>query len=309
MANPPKNTDPLIGLRLGKNGFLVIRDSLGEGGMGSVYRARDTTRNCWMAVKFLHREACTDPRMVARFKREGKKFSGLTHPNLVKVYGLGKERGAYFIVSRFVEGRTLGEIVKEDGPLAVDEVLRVGREVARGLAAAHERHIVHRDLKPDNVMIRNADRAVQVIDFGIAKDLDSSTMLTAPGTYIGTVGYCAPEQLLGKDVDGRSDIFSLGVILYELLTGEMAFDGEKTVELQEATIRSRPTPVRRLNQEIVSPLARLIDRMIQKKPGRRPGDMTEVADTLDSIRKRLENGESPAERRSVKDALLQVFRR
>lgn len=299
--------DALLGRRLGKDGFLVILERLGEGGMGSVYVARDERRDRLLAIKFLHRECLADPDALARFKREGRKFSSLDHPHLVKVYGLGKELGRRFIISEFIKGRNLHQILEADGPLPADEALRICRDAADGLVAAHAEHIIHRDLKPENIMVREADGRVVVVDFGIAKDLDATTMLTAPGVYIGTIGYSAPEQIMGEEVDPRADIFSLGVILYELLTGRLAFDGSRTVEIREATLRNNPTPVRRLNDKIIAPLARLIDRMIQKKPRRRPRDMIEVVAAIDRVAAELRAGYTAADRRSIGGVLRRVF--
>lgn len=305
--NGARSVDPFLGKQLGKDGFLSVEARLGEGGMGAVYRARDTRRDRAVVIKFLHAELTQDPQTLERFKREGRRFAALDHPNLIKVYGLGREQGAVFIVTEFVDGRTLRDAVAEDGALSSREALRITREAALGLATAHEANVVHRDLKPENIMLRDADRSVVVLDFGIAKDLDATTALTMPGTYIGTVGYSAPEQLLAQDVDARTDIFSLGVILYELLTGKMAFDGKRTVEIEQATLQGRPTPIKRLNDEVVRPLARLIDRMIQRKPRRRPRDMHEVADEIERVRRALETGEAVEDGGILRGAIARVF--
>ncbi len=301
-----RDPDPLVGRRLGKDGFLVIQSKLCEGGMGSVYLARDERRNRQLAVKFLHSEALADPDMVTRFKREGQKFAALTHPNLVRIFGLGKEAGRIFIVSEYVDGRNLAQHLKRTGALDGEEALRICTAVALGLEEAHGQGIIHRDLKPENIMLRKDDQSVVVLDFGIAKDLDATTALTAPGIYIGTLGYSAPEQIMGGDIDHRADIFALGVILYELLTGQMAFDGKRTVEIQQATLKEKPVAIKRINSEVVFPLARLIDRMIQKKPRRRIQTMAGVAEEMATIAQAMAAGE---EKTGVKELLLGVFGR
>jgi serine/threonine protein kinase len=303
----PTRDDPFLGRRLGRDGFLRVDRRLTAGGMGAVYLARDEKRDRPVVVKFLHSELFSDASTVERFKREGRRFGDLRHPHLIRVYGLGREQDAFFLLTEYVRGRNLRQLVEAEAAFSTDEALRIGREVALGLAAAHAIGVIHRDLKPDNIMLRESDRSVVVLDFGIAKDLHASTALTMPGTYVGTVGYSAPEQLLGQDVDARTDVFALGVILYELLTGRMAFDGKRTVEIEEATLRGRPTPIVRLNEEVVGPLARLIERMIERKPRRRPRDMEQVALELERIRAALAAGEIPEEHRSLRTVIARVF--
>ena len=159
--------DPFLGKKLGKDGFLTVEERLSEGGMGAVYRARDTRRDRAVVVKFLHAELSGDPQNLERFKREGQRFAALDHPNLIRVFGLGREQGAIFIVTEFVDGRTLREVVAEDGPPDSSEALHIIREAALGLAAAHDASVIHRDLKPENIMLRNDDRSVVVLDFGV----------------------------------------------------------------------------------------------------------------------------------------------
>ena len=306
--NDTVKPDPLLGRRLGPEGFLVIQERLGTGGMGAVYRALDEQHHRQVAIKFLHPEFLFDPDRLARFQREGKKFAALSHPNLVAVHGLGREEGRYFLVSDYVAGKTLEQVLEEEGAVPVGEALRIGREIALGLAAAHAHRIIHRDLKPANVILRAPDRRVVVLDFGIAKDLDGTTQLTLPGLFLGTPGYSAPEQIQGADVDHRTDIYSLGVILHELLTGQMPHEGNDALEIQETTRKAMPAPVRRLDEEIIVPLARVIKRMLQKKPRRRPRDMTEVIGALEDIISRLRSGYPLDATHRVKDPLLRALR-
>jgi eukaryotic-like serine/threonine-protein kinase len=309
--NDTVKPDPLLGRRLGPEGFLVIQERLGTGGMGAVYRALDEQHHRQVAIKFLHPEFLFDPDRLARFQREGKKFAALSHPNLVAVHGLGREERRFFIVSDYVAGKTLEQLLEEEGAIPVGEALWICREIALGLAAAHAHRIIHRDLKPANVMLRSTDRRVMVLDFGIAKDLDATTQLTVPGLFLGTPGYSAPEQIQGADIDHRADIFSLGVILHELLTGQLiAHDrnNKNHPEIRFAAPKPEPVPAPRFNEEIIDPLARVIKRMLQKKPRRRPRDMREVIGALEDIISRLKSGYTQEATHRVKDPLLRALR-
>jgi serine/threonine protein kinase len=306
MSEPGAVEDPLIGQRFGEDGCYVVELKLGEGGMGAVYRALDEKHQRPVALKFL-RSDTSDRDAVERFKREGRKFGRLRHPNLVQVYALGREKGRLYIASEFVAGRNLYSILAVDGALAVESALRIARAAAAGLVEAHKNLVIHRDLKPENIMVRDADRVVKVLDFGIAKDLDASVALTKQGTYIGTPAYSAPEQVKGEGIDHRADIFSLGVILYELLTGRVAFQGRHTVEVLKATLKDEPVPAQRLNDSVSAPVARLIDAMIQKSPRRRPESMESVVREIDLILDAIARGISEEEGRGVRAFLKRVF--
>ncbi len=273
----------MIGRRLGKDGFIEITDRLGRGGMGAVFRATDHKRGGELAVKFLVDAATADPDAVQRFVREGKRFAGIQHPNVARVFGLGREEGRLYVVSELIDGDSLRHRMRTEPAPDVDTVLRWAREIASGVHAAHEAGIVHRDLKPDNVMVRAADDSIAVLDFGIAKDLNGQTMLTAPGAWIGTPGYAAPEQVAGDAVDARTDIFALGVMLYEMLTGQVAFDGAKTVDVLRATMRERPKAARRVNRDVSAPIDRLLGRMMHKKPKKRIDSMAIVVAELERL--------------------------
>ena len=303
-------TDPedgFIGTRFGEGGCLVIQKRLGEGGMGTVYKAHDEKHERDVAIKFLRMDGMADREAISRFKREGRKFGMLRHPNLVRVYALGREQGRIYIASEFVDGRNLYEMLTEEGVFPVEWALEIVRDCANALQVAHDNQVIHRDLKPENIMIRRADNVVKVLDFGIAKDLDASIVLTRQGTYIGTPAYSPPEQIRGEDIDHRADIFSLGVILYELLTGQVAFKGRHTVEVLKATLKEDPIPVSRLNESVVSPVARLIEKMIRKSPRRRPVDMREVATEADRLLGALAEGYSEEEKSGIKSVLKKIF--
>lgn len=302
---PGDETDPLIGERFA-DGTIVVEKKLGCGGMGTVYLARDEKNARQVAIKFLKPTAVSRETME-RFKREGQVFGTLRHENIVRIYGYRRRPDQFYIVSEFVAGRNLYQILVEKGTFEVDEALRVARAIASGVHEAHKRHIVHRDLKPENVMIRDADGAVKVLDFGIAKDLGASLALTELGHYLGTPSYSAPEQIRGKDVDHRADIFSLGVILYELLTGKVAFSGRETTDILKATLAATPIPPSKLNESVTTPVAKLIERMIQKSARHRPSDMNEVISEIDRVKDALARGFSKDEQVGVKGWLMKIF--
>ena len=276
--------DPLIGQHFGfgHGKRLRVERRLGKGGYGVVYLAHEESTGQAVAIKFLL-DAGVDANTAERFEREGLKYGKMVqHPNIVRVHWYGIERGRAFIVSEFIDGRTLADIVDSHGALQVNEALRITKEIAIGLHAAHRVNVVHRDLKPGNVMIRSSDGAVKILDFGVAKDLASVGMRTVG--MVGTPGYCAPEQKRNKAIDHRADIFSLGAILYELLTGTLAFKGKGTVEVENAALHLDPVPPTALNVNVTKPVAVLIAKMLQKSRRRRLADMAEVARSIDLIR-------------------------
>jgi eukaryotic-like serine/threonine-protein kinase len=217
---------------------------LGAGGMGEVFRARDHRLGREVAVKVLAPGASADPERLKRFEAEARAASALNHPNIVAVYDAGREGAEPFIVTELLEGQTLRERLAA-GPVPPRKALELGVQLARGLAAAHERGITHRDLKPENVFVTR-DGQVKILDFGLAhvrhadRDEKQSGTLTNSGAVLGTAGYMAPEQLRGEDAGARADLFALGAILYELLSGERAFPGTSALERGMATLQSDP---------------------------------------------------------------------
>src|SRR5262245_2747998 len=213
-----------------------VTSPLGEGGMGIVFRARDTKLQRDVALKLLPDHLATDPDRLTRFQREAQLLASLNHPNIAQIYGLEETSGAGCIVMELVEGETIGQRLKR-GPIPVDEALRIIRQVADALEAAHDRGIIHSDLKPANIKL-SPDGKVKVLDFGLAKALstreteinlsNSPTKVSGSmaGVVFGTAAYMSPEQAKGKDVDARTDIWAFGCVLYEMLTGRQAFDGE-----------------------------------------------------------------------------------
>jgi serine/threonine protein kinase len=233
-----------------KLGHFDIVELIGRGGMGDVYRARDTRLKREVAIKVLPPEFARDPAGILRFEREARAASALNHPNIVCVYEIGHEGRQYWIVSELVHGQPLHEIMKR-GALPVRRAIEITVQIADGLAAAHAAGIVHRDLNPRNVMV-NSEGRVKILAFGLAKrgggvsDTSASVTeggLTRPGLTMGTPGYLAPEQITGKAADHRSDIFALGVILHEMLSGTPAFCGDSTIKVLNANLKSDPSPL------------------------------------------------------------------
>ncbi|HET7451471.1 MAG TPA: serine/threonine-protein kinase, partial [Thermoanaerobaculia bacterium] len=238
------------GTRLGP---YEILSPLGAGGMGEVYRARDTRLGREVAIKTLPEELAADPERLRRFEGEARSASALNHPNIVTIYDVGREGTITYLAMELVEGTSLRDAI-ESRPMPPKRLLGIGAQIADGLAAAHEKGIVHRDLKPENVMIDRGGRA-KILDFGLAKlvspvsasgeDATASVAnRTAEGIVLGTIGYMSPEQASGRIVDFRSDQFALGAILYEMATGRRAFQAATPVETLSSILRDEPRPVR-----------------------------------------------------------------
>jgi TolB-like protein/predicted Ser/Thr protein kinase len=255
-----------------------IQESLGGGGMGVVYKALDTTLGRTVALKFLPEGAFDNPAARARFQREARAASALNHPNICVVHELGEHDGQLFIAMEYLEGETLTDRLRR-GPLDTDEALRVTVQLADALVAAHDKGIVHRDVKPSNIFLTGRGDA-KILDFGLAKihepgpfDDEAPTAtshdLTTPGTTMGTAPYMSPEQALARPLDHRTDLFSLGVVLYEMTTGARPFEGETAPEIWNAILNVSPPPPSRLNPDIPSGLAEVIGRCLEKAPGLR----------------------------------------
>src|SRR5215208_6033411 len=224
-------------------GRYEVEELVGHGGMSSVYRARDSLLERHVALKIPHEQYSADEDFVERFKREARSVAQLQHPNIVTVIDRGEEDGRQYIVFEYIDGENLKERVVREGRLDVREALEIALEVARGLAFAHENGLVHRDVKPQNVLL-NGDGRAKVTDFGIARSMDVKRGMTTTGTVLGTSDYIAPEQAQGQPVDEHTDVYSLGVVLYELLTGEVPFPGENFVAVAMRHINEPPPPIR-----------------------------------------------------------------
>ncbi len=243
--------------------YEVVR-RVGVGGMADVYLAKDTRMGRQVALKILHPQYAGDDSFVERFRREALSAAKLQHPNIVQIYDSGQEGDFNFIVMEYVEGRSLKDYLAEEGPLEVAEANRIAREVLTALAYAHRSGLVHRDIKPGNILL-SVDGKVQVTDFGIARAEAGSTM-TQTGTILGTAYYLSPEQAQGLQLDGRSDIYSLGVVAYEMLTGRRPFEGDSPVSIAYKHVREMPRPPTHHRPDIPQPLDAIVMTAMAKRP-------------------------------------------
>jgi tRNA A-37 threonylcarbamoyl transferase component Bud32 len=255
---------------------------LGHGGMSNVYRARDRLLERRVALKVLHERYAADEQFLERFRREARAVAQLSHPNIVTVIDRGEdEAGRQFIVFEYLEGPTLKDLLEETGPLPVQRALELGIEIAHGLSFAHEHGLVHRDVKPQNVLL-NGDGQAKVTDFGIARSLDVEQSMTQSGTVLGTSNYIAPEQASGREVDAHTDVYSLGVVLFELLTGEVPFRGETFVAVALQHVHEPPPSVLERRPDVPPRVAAAIERALEKDPDDRFGSMEEFAAELEA---------------------------
>jgi serine/threonine protein kinase len=262
------------------SGRYRLESKLGSGGMSTVYLARDETLERWVAAKVLHREISDQPDQLERFRREARAVAQVSHPNVVAVIDAGDDGGRPYIVFEYVDGETLKARIDHARRLPLDEAAAYAIEVGRGLGAAHQRRLVHRDVKPQNVLIDSEGRA-KVTDFGIARELESDG-LTKTGRVLGTTDYVSPEQAMGQPVDARSDIYSLGVLLYEMLTGKVPFSADNLVGVAMKHVNEKMPDVQRQRTEVSSALAAVVERATQKKPDRRYSDMSAMLADLEA---------------------------
>ena len=281
---------PIVeGARLGP---YEVLSPVGAGGMGEVYRARDTRLGRDVAIKVLPANCSTDPDRLRRFKQEACSAGALNHPNILSIYDIGAHEDAPYIVSELLDGETLRKRLI-GANLPQRRVIDYALQIAHGLAAAHEKGIVHRDLKPDNIFITK-DGRVKILDFGLAKltqrdgnesqtDVPTRRVDTDPGVVLGTVGYMSPEQVRGQTVDHRSDIFSFGAILYEMLSGQRAFQGESTADTMSAILKEEPPDLSSTNHNVSPTLERLVDHCLEKNPAERFHSARDLAFALEAM--------------------------
>jgi eukaryotic-like serine/threonine-protein kinase len=262
------------------SGRYRLEAKLGSGGMSTVYLARDETLDRQVAVKVMHREMSEQPDQLERFRREARAVAKLSNPNVVAVIDAGEDGGHPYIVFEYIEGENLKQRIKRLGPLDPQEALAYAIEIANGLAVAHARKLIHRDVKPQNVLI-DAEGRAKVTDFGIARQLEQ-TGVTDTGRVLGTTDYVAPEQAMGQGADQRSDIYSLGVVLYEMLTGEVPFSADTQVGVAMKHVNEELPDVQRRRPELSAAAALVIERATSKDTAKRYGSIREMVSDLET---------------------------
>jgi eukaryotic-like serine/threonine-protein kinase len=286
--------ESLIGQQLGSYQILSL---LGTGGMGVVYKARDTRLKRSVAIKVLPADSVSDPERKRRFIQEARAASALNHPNIITIYDIGSEGGIDFIVMEYVAGKTLDQRIPRKG-MRLNEAVKLAVQMADALAKAHSAGIIHRDLKPTNVMVADND-LVKVLDFGLAKLTEvegeeggtrTTQLQTEEGTIVGTVSYMSPEQAEGKKVDAHSDIFSFGAVLYEMVTGQKAFQGESKMSTLMAVLKQEPKPISQVVPGIPRDLEKIINRCLRKDLGQRFQHMDDLKVELEEVKKESDSG-------------------
>lgn len=273
-----------------------VVEKLGGGGMGVVYKAADTRLDRFVALKFLPDKLALDRQALDRFRREAKAASALNHPNICTIYDIGEDAGKTFIAMEYLEGTTLDRVIDAE-PMELDRLLRISDEIADALAAAHSKNVTHRDIKPGNIFLTSLGHA-KVLDFGLAKMVrpnegnneDATLTLTQAGTVMGTLPYMSPEQLRGSALDHRTDIFSLGVVVYEMATGFRPFRGDSSMEISSSILRDSPPPVTELRADLPAALQRIIERCLAKEADQRYSSGRELREALDRLRRELSSG-------------------
>ena len=262
-------------------GRYELIEKIGDGGMAVVYKAKDKLLNRYIAIKILRPEFTKDASFVENFKRESQAAAGLSHPNIVAVYDVGREGNINYIVMELIDGRTLSDIIAEEAPMDYRKVIDITRQVASALSVAHNNKIIHRDVKPQNIMITK-DGTVKLADFGIAKAVNDATLSTG-SKIIGSVHYFSPEQARGNYVDERSDIYSLGIVMYEMLTGKVPFDGDNPVTVALKHINEEIKPPSELVSGIPPQLERSVMKCANKFQTNRYTSAGELIEDLDNI--------------------------
>src|SRR5213592_568228 len=276
----------------------VIKRKLGSGGMADVYLAEDQELGRRVALKLLDDRHAADEQFVERFRREAQSAAGLNHPSIVSIFDRGYAEGTYYIAMEYLEGRTLKELLVRNGPTPVPIAIDYARQILGALAFAHRGGIIHRDIKPHNIVVRK-DGRLKVTDFGIARS--GASQMTEAGSIVGTAQYLSPEQARGAPVDARSDLYSLGIVLYEMLTGKVPYTGDAPVEIAMKHLTAVPDPPSKLRPDIPHDLDAVVMRALAKDPEQRYGS----AEEMDADLARVARGVSVS--RETEDAMTQVL--
>ena len=279
-------TDALTGALI--DGRYKVVSRLGTGGMADVFLAEDNQLGRKVALKLLHRRFAEDPGFVERFRREAQAAAGLQHPNVVSVYDRGAYDGTYYIAMEYLPGRTLKQLIRQEAPLDPVRAINITLQILKAARFAHRRGVIHRDLKPHNVIVDDGDHA-KVTDFGIARA--GASDMTETGSIMGTAQYLSPEQAQGHAVSAGSDLYSIGVILYELVTGQVPFDAEAAVTIAIKHVSEAPPSPRQINPNIPLELEQVILWALNKNPSDRPTDADQLINALEQVKAMIEGGQ------------------
>ena len=258
-----------------KFGHYEVTAELGRGGMGVVYAGWEPSLNRQVAIKCLGEHLLNDKDLVERFTREAKATAALNNPNVIQIYFIGEEQGQPFFAMEFIEGQSLDDILKGGNALSVKNAKNILKQACLGLTAAHAKELVHRDIKPANIMI-TTDGTLKIVDFGIARTREYGDKLTNTGEFVGTPGYLSPEVCIGQEVDERSDIFSLGIVFYEMLAGKVPFENDSPLGLMLEVVQSEIPDIRQLNTKVDKKTSFILNKMIAKSPDERYQTCAEI---------------------------------
>src|SRR3954454_19230737 len=290
------SSDTMIGRTFDKR--YVIKRKLGSGGMADVYLAEDQELGRMVALKLLDARHASDEQFVERFRREAQSAAGLNHPNIVSIFDRGYAEGTYYIAMEYLDGRTLKELLVKNGPTPIPIAIDYARQIIGAIAFAHRNGIVHRDIKPHNIVV-GSDGRLKVTDFGIARS--GASQMTEAGSIVGTAQYLSPEQARGAPVDPRSDLYSLGIVLYEMLTGKVPFTGDTPVEIAMKHLSQVPEPPSKQRSEVPHDLDAVVMRALSKEPDQRYGSTEE----MDADLARVARGVAVSQK--TEDAMTQVL--
>jgi serine/threonine protein kinase len=286
--DPPRAED-----ELGRLAGYMVHKLLGQGGMGMVFEAEDPRLKRTVALKVLRPRLAEDLEYHERFLREGRAAAALQNDHIVRIYQAGEAKGIPFLAMEFLEGESLHHWQLERRLISLSEAVRWAKEISLGLAAAHDRGLIHRDIKPANIWLESPGQRVKILDFGLARTACDELHLTQIGIIVGTPAYMSPEQAKGETLDARSDLFSLGSVLYEMLSGQQPFQGPNITAVLSALLVAKPRPLSELCTNIPRSLEKLVRQLLAKSPDNRPGSAREVADRLGRIEQEFE-GAGPA---------------